>query len=238
MKKFFILSVSIMLALSSNAQTPPNHQAFNKLLKKHVSNAGNVNYKGFIKDVKDLDSYLNLLSNNAPKATWSSNEKLAYWINAYNAFTIKLMINNPSVKSIKEIAGGKPWDLKFFKIGDKEMNLNDIEHGIVRKDFTEPRIHFALVCASKSCPKLLNESFEANKLEKQLAKQAKDFLADSFRNKVDANNPQLSKLFDWYGNDFTKTGKTKIAYINQYTSIKINDNATITYIPYDWGINK
>ena len=153
-----------------------NHSIFNDLLKKHVSKKGNVNYNGFKTDSKTLQNYIELLKTYQPTENWTKTDKLAYWINAYNALTIDLILRNYPTKSIKDIKS--PWDQRLWKFGDKWQNLNDIEHKILRK-MNEPRIHFAIVCASVSCPKLQNEAFIASKLEAQLTNATKEFLADT-----------------------------------------------------------
>src|SRR5688572_6814246 len=170
---FFLVS-AFTLAAQSKA---PSHEAFTRLLKKHVSNQGKVNYSGFIKDSVELSAYLNTLRKNPPAKSWSREEHIAYWINAYNAFTIELIIKYYPVKSIKDIGSSiqipfvnTPWDIKFIQIGKDKLDLNNIEHGILRKRFFDPRLHMVLVCASKSCPILLNEAYEAKTLDSQLTK--------------------------------------------------------------------
>lgn len=215
------------------------------LLQKHVRKDGLVDYPGFIADKDKLQSYLTSLSDNPPSDNWSKNDKIAYWLNAYNAFTIKLIVDHYPLKSIKDLGGkhqiifiNTPWDIKFFKIGGKTMTLNRIEHRILRKEFTEPRIHFALNCASLSCPKLRREAYDGSKLDAQLTDQAKEFLSDNSRNQLDAKNPMLSSIFSFYGMDMKKwSGKTLIEFINQYADIKINENASIEYLDYNWNLN-
>lgn len=221
------------------------HGAWTTLLKKHVNERGGVNYKGFMADSTALNQYLQMLGNNAPATSWSREEKLAYWINAYNAFTIKLITMYYPVKSIKDIGPAAqvifvntPWDKKFFSIGGRKMTLNTIEHKILRKKFTEPRIHFAVNCASISCPQLLNEAYEAVTLEAQLTAQARTFLADTNKNKVDASNPKLSSIFKWFNGDFKKTGLSKIAFINQYSPVAIHPEANLDYLEYNWDLNE
>src|SRR5690606_25014058 len=131
-----------------------------------------------------------------------------------------------------------PWDKKFFKIGSRTMTLNNIEHRIIRNQFNEPRIHFALNCASMSCPKLRDEAYEGKVLDKQLTEQAIGFLSDKTRNQPSADNPKLSSIFDWYGGDFKKWSNLPlIQYINQYSPVKINENAKVGYLEYDWSLN-
>ena len=237
-----IFSLTSCKALPIGNGKPVTHEAWNKLLKKYVDNKGFVNYKGFIKDSIALNSYLNMLSENVPSASWTKEEKLAFWINAYNAFTIKLITDHYPVKSIKDIGSkiqipfvNTPWQKKFIPMGDKKIKLDDIENNILRKDFEEPRIHFSIVCASISCPKLRNEAYEASKIEAQLTDQAKAFLSDPTRNKPAEN--KLSPIFKWFGGDFEKNGNKKIDFINKYSPTKV-DESKIEYMSYDWGLNE
>ena len=241
-KKNICYIIGIVVSINVSAQV--SHDIWNGLLKKHVSAEGKVDYKGFIKDTSELNKYLKILSVTPPnEAVWSKNDQMAYWINAYNAFTVKLIIKYYPVKSIKDIAGkipfvNTPWDIKFIKIGSETLDLNNIEHGRLRKKFNDPRVHMALVCASKSCPILLNQAYTGAKLDDQLAKQAKAFLADPYRNKISADKPQLSHIFKWYGMDFKKNGGSVIGFINKYSDIKINENANISHLDYDWSLNE
>ncbi len=133
------------------------HAIWSELVKRFVSKNGFVDYKGFKNNETKLDEYLALLSFHTPSNDWTDQQKLAYWINAYNAFTVKLILKNHGVASIKDIkTDSSPWKIPFFKIGSEEFTLDKIEHEILRKQFQEPRIHFSIVCASFSCPKLSN----------------------------------------------------------------------------------
>lgn len=211
----------------------PNHAAFDALLAAYVSSKGVVNYNGFKSDIGKLDAYLSDLDKNTIAADWSRNEKLAYWINAYNAFTIKLILDNYPVSSIQDIAGGKPWDKKWIKLGGKTYSLNQIENDIIRPEFKEPRIHFAVNCAAQSCPPLGNKAFTAENLNSLLEKQTKSFINNSKYNTINANGAKVSKIFDWYGADFGN----KQAFLNKYSSTKIAASAEITYSEYDWALN-
>lgn len=152
-----------------------DHSTYDKLLKKYVTAQGLVDYKGFKADETVFNQYLALLNKNPPAASWSKADQMAYWINAYNAYTIRLILDHYPVQSIKDI-GSKiqipfvttPWAAKFFSISGEQMSLDNIEHGILRQKFDDPRIHFTLVCASISCPRLRNEAYTAAQLEKQL----------------------------------------------------------------------
>ena len=249
--KFSIIIFSLVIFLSSCFSGIPKgennsftHEEWTGLLQKHVNKAGFVDYKGFIKDSVKLNSYLAKLSDNAPANSWSRDEKYAYWINAYNAYTVKLITSNYPVKTIKELGADNPiifvntaWDKKFFSIGNKKMTLNTIEFKIIRKQFKDPRSHFAINCASISCPKLLNVAYEAKTLNAQLEQQGKAFLADTEKNKVSAANPKLSSIFKWYSGDFEK-GQTKIEFINKYATPNLNANAKLDYLDYNWNLNE
>lgn len=222
-----------------------DHGAYDRLLKKYVNAQGLVNYQGFKADEKDFNQYLALLSKNPPAANWSKADQMAYWINAYNAFTIRLILDHYPVTSIKDI-GSKikipfvttPWAAKFFAIGGEKMSLDNIEHGILRKKFDDPRIHFTLVCASISCPRLRNEAYTAAALEKQLDDQGRDFLNNPAKNKVSKSSAQLSKYFDWYKGDWEKNGQSVVKWVNRYATTKMDDNTKIIYLDYNWNLNK
>ncbi len=203
-----------------------------------------VNYKGFISDSLQLNKYLASLEAAHPnEKNWTKDERLAYWINAYNAFTIRLIIRNYPVKTIKDLGGSiyrvnTPWDIKFINIEGETYHLNNIEHSIIRKEFSEPRIHFALVCAAKSCPKLRNEAYTAEKLNTQLDDQATHFFNSKSRNDITAENPKLSKLMDWYGGDFKNEAPDLTTYINKYSKVKIKEGVKFDYLVYDWSLNE
>lgn len=255
-RSFSLLVAGMYLLLTSNAcigqnydvasnSKPVTHEIWDALLKKHVSAKGGVDYQGLMLDSVKLNSYLKLLSENHPNAkNWSRNEQLAYWINAYNAFTVKLITKYYPVKSIKDIKKGVPfvntvWDIKFIKIESATYDLNNIEHSIIRPKFNDPRIHFAVNCASGSCPSLLNEAYTAKRLDEQLDKVARSFLADKSKNKIaSASKAELSKIFSWYKGDFTGKGQTVIDFINKYAPVKLDAKATITYLDYDWSLNE
>ena len=244
MKKAFLIIglifiVSVLYSFSSSIpinQTTikTDHKTWNVLLIKHVDTNGFVDYKSFKKDLAALNLYLTSLSNSTPDDTWSKDEKMAYWINAYNAFTIKLIIDHYPISSIKEIEN--PWDIKFIELGVDIFSLNDIENKILRK-MEDPRIHFGIVCASFSCPKLQNEAFIASKLDQQLNDATKRFLADPDRNNLSENSIEISKIFKWFSKDFKKEGSI-IDFLNKYSEIKISQNAKKTYKDYNWNLNE
>ncbi|NRB64928.1 MAG: DUF547 domain-containing protein [Saprospiraceae bacterium] len=222
---------------------PVDHSLWDQLTRKHVHPEGYVDYAGFVADSNLLVAYLDMLSENHPNDTyWSRDQQLAYWINAYNAFTVKLIVDHYPVIGIKEIKNGIPfvntvWDIKFIRIEGQSYDLNNIEHGIIRQKFNEPRIHFAVNCASVSCPNLRNEAYTAPKLDQQLSEQTYRFLADINKNEILEDQLYLSKIFFWYGTDFKKNGKKVTDFIRKYTDHKISDNPKVKYLEYDWNLN-
>ncbi|MCK5280145.1 MAG: DUF547 domain-containing protein [Cyclobacteriaceae bacterium] len=222
-----------------------DHEQWTILLQKYVDRDGMADYKGFQKDSINLISYLNELSTNPPdENTWSNEEQIAYWINAYNAFTIKLIIDHYPLNSIKDIGSAiqipfinSPWDIKFIEINGEKLDLNNIEHSILRKKFNEPRIHFAINCASFSCPKLRREAYSEDKLDVQLNEQAVDFINDPHRNMINGSQAEVSKIFSWFKGDFTKNGSLT-DFLNKYAKIKIDEDVKISYIKYDWSLNE
>lgn len=241
--KYRILFLGLLLLFFDQAHASVDHSPWTELLQRHVSEEGKVNYKGFQQDEKKLDVYLATLSANHPTNKWEKNESLAFWINAYNAFTVKLILNHYPVKSIKDIAGGiykinTPWDIKFIEIGDQTYDLNNIEHGIIRKNFREPRIHFAVNCASISCPRLRNEAYTAEKLDDQLNDQAKYFINNKVKNEISEDSAELSKIFLWFKKDFKKAGSNPIKFINRFSTTKITKETKITYKNYEWELNE
>lgn len=247
---FILLSVISFSCNGVNAPeskaAPISHSQWDALLKSYVNEKGLVDYRGFQRDRESLNSYLELLRTSAPnKKTWTKDEQLAYWINAYNAFTIALILDHYPVKSIKDIGSGplitfinSPWDIKFIEIGGKTYDLNNIEHGIIRKDFDDPRIHFALVCAAKSCPELRNEAYTGDLLNKQLEEETIAFINNPERNKLSGKSAKLSKYFDWYKGDFEIKGKSVKDFINIYSTTKISRDTEIEFLEYNWELNE
>ncbi|WP_271855161.1 DUF547 domain-containing protein [Patiriisocius marinus] len=224
-----------LTSTTANSAVNVDHSLWNSLLKKHVKNNGLVSYNGFKKDKTTLDSYLDQLANLDPSNKWSVQELLAYYINLYNAETVKLIVENYPTKSIKNIKGA--WTEGRVTIGNRELSLGGIENGILRK-MNEPRIHFAINCASISCPKLLNEAYTAAKINEQLEKVTVDFINGN-KNDINATNPKISSIFKFYPKDFKIDGAQNIAeYINKYSSVKINNDATLSYKEYNWNLNE
>lgn len=211
------------------------YESFNAFLKQNVSSSGKVNYNSAKAQRAALDQIIEEFQSNLPEDSWSKNQKLAYWINAYNLFTIKFVSMNYPVSSIKDITA-KPWDKVFITLGAKNLSLNDIEHKEIRAKFNEPRIHFALNCASESCPILLNRAYKAKILNSQLTQSTKKFLQDTSKNDFsDPNAIKISQLFDWYKTDFAKDGNV-LTFINKYLDTPL-DKPSIAYLDYSWKLN-
>lgn len=211
-----------------------DHSKWDAFLKRYVDQTGNVDYKSIQEDESKLKEYLNQFIKTAPSKSWTKEEKLAYWINAYNAFTIKLIVDNYPLKSIKDIEA--PWDKKFIPIDGELISLNHIEHEILRK-MKEPRIHFAINCASVSCPQLLNEAFTAKGLNSQLSKATSHFINNPTKNVISGDQLHLSKIFMWFKEDFGQKDRSIIEFINQYSLVKAKPDSKISYLKYNWNLN-
>lgn len=221
----------------------PDHQGWTALLEKHISDNGLVDYQGFVSDKTMLNAYAQLLSDNPPAPNWTRNEQIAYWINAYNVFTVKLIVENYPLESIKDLnpilaipTVRSIWSKEWFQIGEELFSLDRIEHKILRREFDEPRIHFAINCASISCPVLRAEAYEPAILDSQLDEQARLFLNDTTRNLIDPKKPKVSKIFSWFTDDFTN-GQTVVEFINQYSDIQIAPKTRLRFLEYDWALN-
>jgi hypothetical protein len=213
---------------------PPNHALFDALLQKAVSSSGKVNY-GIIKSSSaGLDAYIRELSNQTPDGSWSRNSAMAYWINAYNAFTLKLVADNYPINSIKDLHNGNPWIVKWIKLGDKTYSLDQIENEILRPRYGDARIHFAVNCAAKSCPPLHNRAFTENNLNSTLDRLTRNFINNKNYNTISSNQLKVSQIFNWYAKDFG----TLTDFINRYTNNTVNANAAIEYKEYNWALNE
>lgn len=232
MKKLMVLIVASLTFAQANAQTA----IFNDLLQEHVTADGFVDYTSFNKE--KLERYLSYLERTSPEVTWSENKQKAFWINAYNAYTIKKILEYDALISIVNIKENNQtaWKIPFAKVGGKTYTLDYIEHEILRKNLFDPRIHVGVNCASNSCPKLGNIAFTEENIEATLEKLMKVFINDSTKNKITKNKLQISSIFDWFQEDFIKNG-TVIEYLNTYSKTTINKKIAIHYLKYDWSLN-
>ncbi len=243
--KYFslILIGGLVFHGSSMAKNDIDNSIYALLLKNHVK-GHRVNYDGFKKDENLLDEYLAILSKTDAKAL-SGNKRFSFYINAYNAFTIKLVLTKfPGINSIKEIGGffSNPWKKKFILLQGTVVSLDHIEHGILRPEFKDPRVHFAINCASKSCPPLLNKPFESNFLDYQLDDQAKKFINDPKNTFLKEDTLFISKIFKWFKEDFSDN---PIIFIKQHADRELKEklngqkeDITLRYLDYDWSLNR
>ena len=231
--------ISTFICMLSFVAIQAQTSIFDSLLQKNVDKTGRVDYQSLKNNETLLDNYLAYIQNNEPTKDWSSNKKKAFWINTYNAYTIKIILNNYPLKSIRDIKidGKTAWKIPFVKVGQKRYTLDQIEHKILRKKFNDPRIHVGINCASVSCPRLWNFAFTEDNIASSLDNLMKEFINNTTRNKISKNNLEISEIFNWFSKDFMKNG-TIISYLNTYAAIKISEKASIKYLTYDWSLNK
>jgi len=253
----FLVALSALLAPALGAAQGFDHahKAWDALLKKHVvvlegGKASQVRYAEFAKDRPALKAYLDSLSKvtEAEFNAWPKGERMAFLINAYNAFTVeKILTRYPNLKSIRDFGTvfGNPWKDKFFTLLGRESYLDQIEHEMLRKPgaYNEPRVHYAVNCASIGCPMLREEAYTADKLDRQLDEQAARFLSDRSRNRFAAGRLEVSKIFDWFKEDFG----VREQYFARYAKLLADGpdaqkvvaegKAPISFLDYDWSIN-
>ncbi len=257
------------LVLGENQATDWGYEPYEKVLHTYVNDHGMVDYQGLKKNPEDLNIFLQSLKTLDPERfhTWEEAERLAFWMNAYNALTLKVIIDHYPIKaslwgslrfpknSIRQIAG--VWTKITFNVMGKEQTLDDIEHKIIRKQFNEPRIHFALVCAAKGCPILRNAPYVPERLSEQLDDQVKRLIQnpEKFRIEQQENTVYVTSLMKWYGEDFVPTyGEKTIDGLSQTESaimrffahyvseqerqFLLRGNYNIAYLDYDWSLNE
>lgn len=226
------------------------HRAWTAILTRYVSN-GSVDYRGLADHGQPaLNAYLTALRAASPaESGWRREERLALWINAYNAFTIRLILDHYPLPSIRSI-GFLPlaaFRTKFIPLGARgtPISLNVIENDILRKQFQDARIHFAIVCASKSCPALQSEAYRSSVLDQQLDQAARAFLDDPSKNRWEpaSRTLYLSSIFKWYRDNFERAGRTLPAYVGRYlrqpddAAALASGNVRVVFLDYDWSLN-
>ncbi|MGZ5662377.1 MAG: DUF547 domain-containing protein [Usitatibacter sp.] len=263
MKRAILAAASLLVSFGALA-FDHTYKAWDDLLHKHVKyvqdgNASRVDYAGFARDRAQLKAVLDDDSKvtKAEFDSWSKPRQQAFLINAYNAFTIELILTKyPDLKSIRDLGSflSKPWSKKFFRLFGEESYLDFIEHEMLRKDgvYDDPRVHVAVVCASIGCPMLRNEAFVPDRLDAQMDDAMRRFLSDRTRNRYNPQSGKLevSKIFDWYGKDFEKghKGFTSVkATLGRYAdqlADKPEDRALVkagkaevAFLDYDWSLN-
>lgn len=241
---------AILLAFAALAAGAPAtdfdhaHMQFNTVLSSHVGK-GLVDYAGLKEDRDALDAYLKdsgAISLSLFQS-WTKDEQLAFLLNLYNATTLQLIIDHYPVDSIKDIGSlfTSPWEKKTVLLFGKRVSLDTLEHKIIRKNYKEPRIHFALVCAAMGCPPLRNEPYRAATLDAQLDDQSRIFLNTPAKNRVDSHEKELrlSPLFKWYGEDFGDGADALKAFVFPYIKVPIDelDTYDVEFTDYDWSLN-
>ena len=252
----------MLLAGPALAQFDHGHKAWDALLKKHVvlvdgGKASQVRYAELAKERAALKAYLDSLSKvtEAEFGGWSKPQRMAFLINAYNAFTAeKILTRYPNLRSIWDFGKvfGNPFKDRFFTLLGREFTLDGIEHDTLRKPgaYDEVRVHFAVNCASVGCPMLREEAYVAERLERQLEEQATRFLSDRSRNRAVDGRLEVSKIFDWFKVDW-ESGyggvRSREQYFARYAKLLADDpaqqklvaegKASITHLDYDWTLN-
>jgi hypothetical protein len=223
------------------------HAAWTAILARWVDD-GRVDYAGLERDGQPaLTAYLATLSGacRADYDRWTPAQRIAFWVNAYNAFTIRLILDHYPIASIRKIGflPGAAFRERFIAMDGLKggpISLDDIENGTLRSTFREPRIHFALVCASRSCPALRAEAYRGADLDRQLDDQARRFLNDPTKNRLDrpARILELSSIFKWFREDFERAAESLPAYVGRYLGGDAAlDTYTVRFLDYDWTLN-
>jgi hypothetical protein len=250
--KLFRLICLVGLILSR--ATAAEHELLTAVLQDHVT-AGVVDYAAIAEDPR-LDQYLAGLAATDPDQLPSREAQLALWINAYNAYTLQLVADAYPIESIHNLATGgmvigwlikrTPWDIRFAEVGGKVYTLNEIEHDIIRPQFQEPRIHFAIVCAAVSCPPLRSEAYEAATLYDQLNEQGRIFLNDPRHNRFDPEQRRvwLSKIFAWFAEDFGDDDEAVVRFVGPFMNPTVAEDIDaaaaswqLSHPKYDWSLN-
>lgn len=224
-----------------------SHAAFDALLKQHVRD-GWVDYMALKANPTPLADYLEQLGavSQAEFDRWSEPDRLAFLINLYNASTLKLVVDHYPVKSVRDIGSffRSPFKQAVVPLFGQLVPLDTVEHQILRRQYAEPRIHFALVCAARSCPPLRSEAYVGARLDAQLREQGERFLRDPRRNRVDlaGRTLYLSEIFKWFGQDFEKAAGSVQRFVADYlppeaAAVARRDGFRVRYLPYDWSLN-
>jgi hypothetical protein len=237
-----VLVLGWVLAAASGARAEAvDYGTYAELLKAHVRD-GVVDYAGFKADEARLDDYLARNGRVNPESL-SREDRFAYYINAYNAWTIKLILTGyPGVKSIKDLGGllQSPWKKPFVKIDGRTLTLDEIEHSILRPQFKDARVHFAIVCASKGCPPLMAQPYRGAVLDEQLNRVTTAFLNRPGNYRLEGDRFEVSSIFKWFGEDFGNLFDFYIRYAQGELKQALQsgrDRIRIGYLDYDWSLN-
>lgn len=222
------------------------YDSWNEMLNRYVNQQGLVDYRAWQAERQALNIWLGETATTDPTRL-ETNQALAFWLNLYNALVIDQVLARYPIDSIRpEFLGLPNWlaFLRFFQrplcqINSRSYSLNDIEHGTLRRLFSEPRIHFALVCAAKGCPLLRPEAYWPEQVQQQLEEDAQRFITNSSKVRYESPVLYCSKIFQWYGGDFVKEAGSVPAYIQRYLPIHASlDQLQVRYLHYDWNLNQ
>ena len=237
---FFCGATNFLAPERSNAEV--DHALYVELLEKYVQN-GSVDYRGFKNEEAKLDRYLKILEETDTKKL-SRDEQFAFYVNAYNGWTIKLILTGyPGIKSIKNLGSifKTPWKKQIARIDGDVITLDQIEHDILRPGFKDPRVHFAVNCASKGCPPLRPEPYRADILEQQLDEMTRAFINDSQRNRLEGKTLYVSSIFKWFSEDFHDD---VVGFFLKYAQGDLKKqmeeskgDIQVKYLDYDWSLN-
>jgi hypothetical protein len=221
-----------------------DHARLDALLRTHVGGDGLVDYAGLASERAALDAYLALLAS-APFFELGRDEKLALLLNAYNAFTLRLILDHRPLASIKDIPSARRWDDRRWRLAGETLSLDQIEHERIRPRFQEPRVHFALVCAARGCPPLRAEASVGERLEAQLAEQMRRVHGDERWLRFDpaSQTLHLTRLYDWYEGDFLRAAPSVEEYVAAHelsvrAALGAGRRIRIRWLPYDWSLNE
>lgn len=237
-------TVEMREAYSPRADGPTfDHTLFDEFLGAHVDGAGWVDYEALARDQAKLDTYLGEIAK-APFHALGRDEKLALLVNAYNAFTLRLILDHRPIESIRDIPADERWKGRSFELGGHRWSLSEIENDLLRRNFREPRIHFAVNCASIGCPPLWNHAYSGAKIGAELEAQTRRVHARSRWFRFDRNSgvAQLTRIYDWYHGDFVQAAGSPLGFAARYSTslrdaIHAGERIRIEWLPYDWTLN-
>ncbi|CAB5155641.1 hypothetical protein D3OALGB2SA_5087 [Olavius algarvensis associated proteobacterium Delta 3] len=238
----YVLVAIMLLSPASGGAAMVDHSTYGELLEQYVRN-GVVDYRGLKQEEARLDEYLKLLEN-TDLSRLGRDETYAFYVNAYNAWTLKVILSAyPGIKSIRELGvfSTGPWKKKIVRVDGRVISLDDVEHGILRKEYDDPRVHFAVNCASKSCPPLISEPYQGDILDQQMDTATRNFLNDRSYNYLEGNTLHVSRLFKWYSEDFPDGA---VPFFLTYARGKFKqqlearkNRPRVKYLDYDWSLN-
>lgn len=241
MRRLLLLVAASLLPFAAPARAAGtfSHAALTQVLSRYVNAAGKVDYKGILADRATFDGYLAAVAADSPTSTPAlfptRNDRLAYYLNAYNALAVKGVLDRPGLRSVDAVKVAF-FGLTRYELGHEKLTLYGLENTIIRGQFQDPRVHFALNCQSAGCPRLPQVAFDPARLDAELDSAAREFCTDPHRVSVDAEGvAHLSQIFQWYAEDFASAGGA-VAFVNAHGG-HLPVDAKVTFTPYDWTLS-